>query len=105
VNLPVNAAGQCEAGPDEAAMRQAIRSLEALCDDLARRGLAARLVAARWPRLTVSSRSTARLSETIYAAPGRDGQWWLWWSWAERIATIDGVAEAAAKIAHVLAVP
>lgn len=31
-----------------------------------------------------------------------EGAWWLWWSWADQIAPIDDVSEAAFKIAYVL---
>jgi hypothetical protein len=48
------------------------------------------------PHLVVARRS-AQLAEDIHAHDG-----WLWWSWAERIAPVTGLAAAAAKIATVL---
>ena len=34
---------------------------------------------------------------------GKDGMWWFWWSWAERIAVADDVDQAASTIVRVLA--
>lgn len=54
---------------------------------------------ARVSHLTITSRRYTQLSENIYAADG-----WFWWSWAERLAPVRNVYEAASKIAHVLGI-
>jgi hypothetical protein len=43
------------------------------------------------------------LEENVYAGCGKDGMWWFWWSWAERIAVADDVDLAATTIVRVLA--
>jgi len=50
----------------------------------------------RVPRLTVVSRP-AHTSQDVYV----DGDW-FWYSWAERIAAVSDVAQAAAKVADML---
>ncbi len=79
--------------------------LEGLAAELDGHGLRARLVtpAGRLPSLHVVNPAAAALAEDVYAGPGRDGQWWFWWSWAERIAAGTDVAAAARRISHVLA--
>ncbi len=54
------------------------------------------------PSLHVVNPAAAALAEDVYAGPGRDGQWWFWWSWAERIAPGADVAAAATQIRRVL---
>jgi hypothetical protein len=39
----------------------------------------------------------------LEAGCGKDGMWWFWWSWAERIAVADDVDLAATTIVRVLA--
>ncbi|MGO9081688.1 MAG: hypothetical protein ACLQDY_22030 [Streptosporangiaceae bacterium] len=80
--------------------------LEALAEALAAHGLRARLLspAGRLPSLHVVNPVAAALAENVYAGPGRDGVWWYWWSWAERIARSDDLAAAAQRISRVLAV-
>jgi hypothetical protein len=81
----------------------AVIKLEELADDLGGRGFATTLVTGvGHPSLTVVHRLATHLSESIYAAPAKDSSWWLWWSWAERIAPVSETSAAAAKIAHVL---
>jgi hypothetical protein len=79
--------------------------LEGLADALSHQGLRTRLVTppGRVPSLHVVNPAAAALAEDIYAGRGRDGQWWFWWSWAERIASGENMAEAAARIRRVLA--
>jgi hypothetical protein len=76
----------------------ALRRLERLAGVLAGRGMDATLVApySRVPRLQVAHPAAGGATGDIYAARGRDGNWWFWWPWAERIAT-DGNLEAAAS--------
>jgi hypothetical protein len=77
--------------------------LQALAADLGRRGFSVRLVLTSGRlRLWVENRSVPQLSEVVYAAPADDGAWWLWWSWADRLASIEDVDDAAVRIAHVL---
>jgi hypothetical protein len=79
--------------------------LEGLADALTQQGLRARLVTppGRVPSLHVVNPAAAALAEDVYAGRGRDGQWWFWWSWAERIAASEDTAGAATRIRRVLA--
>ena len=43
------------------------------------------------------------LEENVFVSCGKDGIWWFWWSWAERIAVADDVDQAASTIVRVLA--
>lgn len=81
----------------------AAKRLDDLAAELDQRGFTARaLVSGDKLRMWVQNRSVSRLSDAVYAAPDREGAWWLWWSWADQIAPIDDVSEAAFKIAYVL---
>jgi hypothetical protein len=79
--------------------------LEGLAAELDGHGLRAELVTppGRLPSLHIVNPAAAALAEDVYAGPGRDGQWWFWWSWAERIAAGEDVAGAARRIRRVLA--
>ncbi len=74
--------------------------LEKLAAEISDRQYSARLVAnpGRHPRLRVTNRIAAQLTEDIYC--GGD---FYWWGWAERIGPVADVAAAAAVIARVLA--
>ena len=88
---------------EQAALTMAADRLQALAADLDKRGFGARVLATSGRlRVWVENRSVPQLSETVYAAPAEDGSWWLWWSWADRLAPIDDVDTAAFKIAYVL---
>jgi hypothetical protein len=80
--------------------------LEGLADILTQQGLRARLITppGRVPSLHVVNPKAAVLAEDVYAGPCHDGQWWYWWSWAERIATDADLTGAATQISRVLAV-
>jgi hypothetical protein len=80
--------------------------LEGLAEVVIAQGLHARLSAppGRMPSLHVVNPRAAALAEDVYAGPCQDGQWWFWWSWAERIAASDDLTGAASRIRHVLAV-
>lgn len=77
--------------------------LQALAADLDKRGFGVRVLmtSGTW-RLRVENQSVPQLSEAVYAAPAEDGSWWLWWSWADRLAPIEDVDAAAFMIAYVL---
>jgi hypothetical protein len=79
--------------------------LEKLADELTHRGFEAWLMAppGRRPSLYVVNPGARALEENVYAGCGADGIWWYWWSWAERVAVADDLAEAATAISHVLA--
>jgi hypothetical protein len=79
--------------------------LEKLADELSHRGLEAWLMAppGRRPSLYVVNPGARALEENVYAGCGKDGIWWFWWSWAERIAVADDVDLAATTIVRVLA--
>ena len=78
--------------------------LDKLGDELTHRGLEAWLMAppGRVPSLYVVNPAARALEENVYAGRGKDGIWWFWWSWAERIAVADDVDAAAGIIARVL---
>jgi hypothetical protein len=88
-----------------ATSRLRLDHLERLGEELASRGLRARLAAppSRVPSLHVVNPSATALAEDVFAACGQDGIWWFWWSWAERISLVDDVDMAASRIARVLA--
>ncbi len=75
--------------------------LEGLAEALAQHGLRTRLVTppGRVPSLHVVNPAAAALAEDVYAGRGRDGQWWFWWSWAERIAAGEDLAGRPARSA------
>ena len=79
--------------------------LDKLADELSHRGLEAWLMAppGRVPSLYVVNPAARALEENVYVAHCKDGIWWFWWSWAERIAVADDVDKAAATIVRVLA--
>jgi hypothetical protein len=79
--------------------------LESLAEVLAQRGLRARLMTppGRVPSLHVVNPSAAALAEDVYTCRGKDGSWWFWWSWAERIAATEDLEGAATLIERVLA--
>lgn len=79
--------------------------LEGLAELITAQGLQARLVTppGRMPSLHVVNPAASALAEDVYAGRCQDGQWWFWWSWAERIAADDDLAEAATRIGRVLA--
>ncbi|HWF81774.1 MAG TPA: hypothetical protein VN695_14430 [Streptosporangiaceae bacterium] len=78
--------------------------LEGLAAELARRGLRTKLSSplGRIPSLHVANPSVSRLAEDVYVGRSRDGVWWFWWPWAERIASADNAGHAADLIAKVL---
>jgi len=97
---------QARVAHDEAGSPRAyLGRLEGLAEAVAEYGLRARLVVppGRVPSLHVTNPQASALAEDVYAGPGQDGQWWFWWSWAERIASGDDLAAAALRISHVLA--
>jgi hypothetical protein len=79
--------------------------LEKLADELSHRGLEAWLMAppGRVPSLYVVNPSARALEENVYVNRGKDGVWWFWWSWAERIGVADDIDQAASTIVRVLA--
>src|ERR1700748_1094233 len=79
--------------------------LEKLADELSHRGLEAWLMAppGRRPSLYVGTPPPGALEENVYVACGKDGMWWFWWSWAERVSVADDIAQAASTIVRVLA--
>ena len=79
--------------------------LEKLADELSHRGLEAWPMAppGRVPSLYVVNPAARALEENVYVGCGKDGIWWYWWSWAERIAVADDIDRAAGTIVRVLA--
>lgn len=90
--------------PAATAASQARSYLIPLAEALARRGLLARVTRiGDGPRyVEVLSRAAPDLGESIFAVRA-DGEWWFWWSWAQRIAPAAETELAAARIARVLA--
>jgi hypothetical protein len=72
---------------------------------LSHHGLRVSLMAppGRAPSLHVVNPAASVLAEDVYTGRGRDGAWWFWWSWAERIASGEDLEGAAAMIKQVLA--
>jgi hypothetical protein len=78
--------------------------LEKLGAELAHRGLETFVMAppGRVPSLYVTNPDARALEESVYVTLGTDGQWWFWWSWAERIGVADDLDSAADTVARVL---
>jgi hypothetical protein len=78
--------------------------LEPLAEALSRRGFLASVTRiGDGPCFAeVINRTAPDLADSIFAARA-DGEWWFWWSWAQRIAPAADVELAAGRIAHVLA--
>lgn len=81
--------------------------LDKLAEELTNRGLEAWLMAppGRVPSLYITNPGARALEENVYAAQGKDGLWWYWYSWAERISLADDLDAAANAITRVLALP
>jgi hypothetical protein len=81
--------------------------LDKLVEELTHRGLEAWLMAppGRVPSVYVVNPSARALEENVYVDRGKDGLWWFWWSWAERISIADELDAAATSIARVLSLP
>ncbi len=79
--------------------------LEGLAEVLAQHGLQTRLMTppGRIPSLHVVNPAASALAEDVYLGRCRDGGWWFWWSWAERIASGEDLEGAAGLIERVLA--
>ena len=84
---------------------EAIAVLEVLALRLGSDGLLVQLHAPpdRRPMLHVTNPKVMMLSELVTAGQDADGQWWFWWSWAERISPAGDLDRAASVIARVLA--
>ena len=82
-----------------------VQRLERLAGTLEGRGMCVTLVAppSRVPRLQVAHPVPDGATWDIYASRGRDGNWWFWWPWAERIAEEGDLDAAAAIIEDALA--
>jgi hypothetical protein len=78
--------------------------LDKLAEELTNRGLEAWLMAppGRVPSVYITNPGARALEENVYANQGKDGLWWFWWSWAERVSMADDVDGAAATITRVL---
>ena len=64
----------------------ACHQLEALADEMFRRGFFAKVTTDREPPyVTITNKNVSQMAENVYAAPTRDGAWWFWWSWAEKM--------------------
>jgi hypothetical protein len=80
--------------------------LDKLAEELTNRGLEAWLMAppGRVPSVYITNPGARALEENVYASQCEDGLWRYWWSWAERIAVVDDLDEAATAISRVLKV-
>lgn len=89
--------------PDVDPRATATAHLLHLIKHLTRDGLSARIHVDRHghPQAIVVNPDAPALSEDVSAAP-QEGTWWYWWSWSEKIAPVDEVDAAAARICHVL---
>jgi hypothetical protein len=81
--------------------------LEKLAEELKNRGLEAWLMAppGRVPSVYITNPAARALEENVYATRGKDGLWWFWWSWAERVSLADDLEAAADAILRVLRLP
>jgi hypothetical protein len=81
--------------------------LDKLAEELTHRGFEAWLMAppGRVPSVYVVNPAARALEENVYADRGKDGLFWFWWSWAERISIADDLDAAATAIVRVLSLP
>jgi hypothetical protein len=81
--------------------------LDKLAEELTNRGFEAWLMAppGRVPSVYITNPGARALEENVYANQGKDGLFWYWWSWAERISMADDLDTAATTIARVLSLP
>ena len=81
--------------------------LDKLAEELTNRGLEAWLMAppGRVPSVYITNPGARALEENVYANQGKDGLFWYWWSWAERISVADDLDTAASAITRVLSLP
>ena len=81
--------------------------LDKLAEELTNRGLESWVMAppGRVPSVYITNPGARALEENIYVDCGKDGIWWYWWSWAERISIADDLDAAATAIIRVLSVP
>ncbi len=81
--------------------------LDKLAEELTNRGLEAWLMAppGRVPSVYITNPRARALEENVYADRGKDGMFWYWWSWAERISLADDLDTAASAIMRVLSLP
>lgn len=84
---------------------ETLHRLEMLAGTLTERGMGVSLVApaGRVPRLQVAHPAPDGDTGDVYASCGRNGNWWFWWPWAERIAEEGDLDAAAAIIEDALA--
>jgi hypothetical protein len=84
---------------------ETVHRLERLAGTLTERGMGVSLVApaGRVPRLQVAHPAADGETGDVYASCGRNGNWWFWWPWAERIAEERDLDAAAAIIEDALA--
>jgi len=78
--------------------------LDKLAEELTNRGLEAWLMAppGRVPSVYITNPGARALEENVYANQGKDGLWWFWWSWAERISLADDLEASASAVSRVL---
>jgi hypothetical protein len=81
--------------------------LDKLAEELTNRGLEAWLMAppGRVPSVYITNPRARALEENVYVNQGKDGLYWYWWSWAERISVADDIDAAASAISRVLSLP
>ena len=84
---------------------ETVHRLEMLAGTLTERGLGASLVApaGRVTRRQVAHPAADGETGDVYASRGKNGNWWFWWPWAERIAEEGDLDAAAAIIEDALA--
>ena len=84
----------------ENARDEMVSALEKLAAALGERGYETALTTAqdRQPSLSVSNPRARQLSKSVMAQDG-----WFWWPWADRIAPMSSISEAADWVARVLA--
>ena len=84
---------------------ETVHRLEILAGTLTERGMGVSLVApvGRVPRLQVAHPAADGETGDVYASRGKNGNWWFWWPWAERIGEEGDLVAAAAIIEDALA--
>ncbi|MCW2919720.1 MAG: hypothetical protein JWN52_7788 [Actinomycetia bacterium] len=91
--------------PDIVVIETAIDHLDQLAERLRADGWEAWLTvsSSHLPYVLVLNPKMRALNDEVIAAPDAAGDWWYWWSWAERIAPVDDAAQVVVWVARVLA--
>jgi hypothetical protein len=81
--------------------------LDKLAEELGNRGLQAWIVHHEGfvPCVEIVNPCAQTIEERVYVSQGKDGMWWFWWPWPERISVADDLDAAATSVTRVMSLP